>query len=259
MYVKPKKKLGQHFLTDDSIAQNIAETLSTGEFEEVLEIGPGTGVLTKFLLKEKHNLTVIEVDTESVEYLNAYYPELHGKILGEDFLKFNFAEHFPKQTAVIGNYPYNISSQILFKMLENKAQIPILTGMFQKETAERVCAGPGGKINGILSILIQAYYTAELLFNVPPKVFNPPPKVESSVIRLIRREKQTLDCNEKLFFRVVKTGYNHRRKTLRNSLKSMLGKIEIEDKIMKQRPEQLSVQEFVYLTNLVEKTLTEQD
>ncbi len=257
MYVKPKKKLGQHFLTDELIAQKIADTITVGQFDQVVEIGAGTGMLTKFLLKQKYDLTVIEIDTESVEYLNAYYPELKENILSSDFLKLDFKAHFPKQTAVIGNYPYNISSQILFKMLENKAHIPILTGMFQKETAHRVCAGPGGKVNGILSILIQAYYTTELLFNVPPTVFNPPPKVESSVIRLVRREKQTLDCNEKLFFRIVKTTYNQRRKTLRNSLRPILEKTELNDPITKQRPEQLSVQEFVYLTNAVEKAMKE--
>ncbi|MGV6830424.1 MAG: 16S rRNA (adenine(1518)-N(6)/adenine(1519)-N(6))-dimethyltransferase RsmA [bacterium] len=256
MNVKPKKHLGQHFLNDENIAAKIANTLTNSGYENVLEIGPGMGVLTKYLLKEnKRNTWVIEIDTESVEYLKSHYLELDNRILSEDFLKYDLSLSFgEKQFAVIGNFPYNISSQIVFKTLALRAQIPEFSGMFQKEVAQRICEKPGSKTYGILSVLTQAFYKAEYLFTVKPTVFNPPPKVDSGVLRLTRKEIYKLDCDEQLFFKVVKQSFNQRRKTLRNSLKSF----NLSDKLKANtifglRPEQLAVEDFIHLTILIEK------
>ena len=255
--VKPKKALGQHFLKDLQIAQRIADTLDTFKSLPVLEIGPGMGVLTQFLLEAGHDLTVVELDMESVDYLNQNFPDLKGRIIAEDFLKLDLSKLFPGQFCVIGNYPYNISSQIFFKMLEYKNLIPCCTGMIQKEVAERIAAGPGSKTYGILSVLIQAWYKVEYLFTVHEHVFNPPPKVKSAVIRMMRNETHDLGCDEKLFKQVVKTTFNQRRKTLRNSIKPILGKDcpLTEDVLFNKRPEQLSVKEFIQLTNQVEQAL----
>jgi 16S rRNA (adenine1518-N6/adenine1519-N6)-dimethyltransferase len=253
--VRAKKHLGQHFLNDESIAKNIADTLSINGYSKVLEIGPGMGVLTKYLLEKKVDTYVIEIDSESVEYLGAHYLKLSNRIIEKDFLKYNINEVFKnEQFAIIGNFPYNISTQIVFKTLEMKEQIPEFSGMFQKEVAERICAKHGNKTYGILSVLAQAFYNAEYLFTVPPNVFNPPPKVDSGVMRLTRKENYSLPCNEKLFYRVVKTGFQQRRKTLRNSLKSLSLSDEIRQlEVLNMRPEQLSVQEFIELTTIIEK------
>ncbi|MBA6151719.1 16S rRNA (adenine(1518)-N(6)/adenine(1519)-N(6))-dimethyltransferase RsmA [Gelidibacter maritimus] len=252
--VRAKKHLGQHFLTDENIAERIANTLSYNGYDHVLEIGPGMGVLTKYLLKKDITTHVIEIDTESVAYLKNNYLNLANRIIEKDFLKYNLKEVFEDQPfAIIGNFPYNISSQILFKTLEMRDQIPEFSGMFQKEVALRICSKEGSKVYGILSVLTQAFYDAQYLFTVPPSVFNPPPKVDSGVLLLKRKDNYQLPCDEKLFFRVVKTGFQQRRKTLRNSLKSF----DLSDKlksnlIFDQRPEQLSVQEFIALTQLIE-------
>ena len=255
--VKPKKALGQHFLKDLQIAQRIADTLDTFKSLPVLEIGPGMGVLTQFLLEAGHDLTVVELDMESVDYLNQNFPDLKGRIIAEDFLKLDLSKLFPGQFCVIGNYPYNISSQIFFKVLDYKDQIPCCSGMLQKEVAERLAAGPGSKTYGILSVLLQAWYDVEYLFTVSEKVFDPPPKVKSAVLKITRNDRKELGCDEKLFKTVVKTSFNQRRKTLRNSMKPLLGKdcpdyaLPIFDK----RPEQLSVEQFVELTLISQKHL----
>ena len=255
MSVRAKKHLGQHFLKDELIAQQIADSLTEKGYKNVLEIGPGMGVLTKYLLKKPFTTYVIEIDTESVEYLQAHYLNLSDRIISKDFLKINLEEHFGnEQLAIIGNFPYNISTQIVFKTLENKHQIPEFSGMFQKEVAERIAEKEGSKKYGILSVLAQAFYDVEYLFTVPPTVFDPPPKVDSGVIRLIRKENYNLPVNEKLFYKVVKTAFQQRRKTLRNSLKTLnLSDNLREDIIFGQRPEQLSVQEFISLTSKIEK------
>lgn len=252
--VKAKKHLGQHFLKDEGIAKDIADTLNLEGYQDVLEIGPGMGVLTKYLLDKPVNTYVIEIDTESVTYLDENYPKLHGKIISKDFLKYNINEIFEgKQFAIIGNFPYNISTQIVFRALEYRNQIPEFAGMFQKEVAERICEKKGTKAYGILSVLVQAFYEAEYLFTVSEDVFIPPPKVKSGVLRLRRKEDFTLPCSEKLFFTVVKTGFQQRRKTLRNSLKTLnLSDNLREDSIFDLRPEQLSVQDFIELTKKIE-------
>jgi 16S rRNA (adenine1518-N6/adenine1519-N6)-dimethyltransferase len=253
--VRAKKHLGQHFLKDETIAQQIADSLTLNNYETVLEIGPGMGVLTKYLLDKKVDTYVIEIDTESVEYLQAHYLKLSNKIIEQDFLKYNLKDVFnDRPFAIIGNFPYNISTQIVFKTLELRDQIPEFSGMFQKEVAERICATHGNKTYGILSVLAQAFYTTEYLFTVPPSVFNPPPKVDSGVMRMIRKDDYSLPCSEKFFFRVVKTGFQQRRKTLRNSLKSIGIADDIKQlDIFGKRPEQLSVQQFIDLTCLLEK------
>ncbi len=252
MYVKPKKQLGQHFLTDMGIARRIAETLPADGPTKVLEIGPGTGVLTQFLLENKNlDLRVIEIDGESVEYLNLNFPALHGHIIADDFLRYDVPSIFGGESfALIGNYPYNISSQIFFKALEHKDQIPFISGMLQKEVAERLASKPGKKAYGILSVLLQAYYDIKYLFTVPPSVFNPPPKVQSAVISMERNNVTALPCDEVLFKQVVKTTFNQRRKTIRNSIKPLLGANFDKEgtPLLDKRPEQLSVAEFIELT-----------
>ena len=247
MSVRPKKQLGQHFLKDENIAQKIANSLSWEGYEKALEIGPGMGVLTKYLIQDKKDISVVEIDTESVEYLKNHYPDL--KIYAEDFLKMEISENFKnQQIGIIGNFPYNISSQIVFKIIENRSLIPEMSGMFQKEVAERICAGKGSKIYGILSVLTQAFYETEYLFTVSENVFNPPPKVKSAVIRM-KRFREKLPVDEKLFFRIVKAGFNQRRKTLRNALKSLgFSQNNFDDNLLNLRAEQLSVEQFLELT-----------
>ena len=251
--VRPKKSLGQHFLKDFSIAEQIAGVLSSFPDLPVLEVGPGTGVLTQFLLKNKHDLTVVELDKESVKYLDEHYPALKGRIIEADFLKLDLSTLFSGSFYVIGNYPYNISSQIFFKVLDYKDKIPCCAGMLQKEMAERMASRPGKKAYGIISVLLQAWYDIEYLFTVEPEVFDPPPKVKSAVIRITRNARTSLGCDEALFKTVVKTAFNQRRKTLRNSLKALLGKENTISAlpVFNLRPEQLSVEEFVELTNLI--------
>lgn len=251
--VRPKKSLGQHFLKDLQIARKIADTLNDFKHLPVLEVGPGTGVLTQFLLENNIDLTVVELDRDSVAYLHDHFPRLEGRILGEDFLRMDLSKHYQTPFCVIGNYPYNISSQIFFKVLEYKDMIPCCSGMIQKEMAERLASPPGKKSYGIISVLIQVWYDIEYLFTVDENVFNPPPKVKSAVIRMTRNKRTELDCSEKLLKTVVKTAFNQRRKTMRNSLKPLLGKecelfsLPVFDK----RPEQLSVEQFIELTHLV--------
>ncbi len=251
--VRAKKHLGQHFLNDLNIAQKIADSLQKQAYKQVLEIGPGMGVLTQFLLQKDSEVFVIEIDTESVVYLKTHFPQLNNHIIEGDFLKLPLNEIFKEPFALIGNFPYNISSQILFKALEHKDIIPEIAGMFQKEVAERVASQPGNKNYGIISVLLQAYYDIEYLFTVNEDVFTPPPKVKSAVIRLIRKENQTLDCDEKLFKRVVKTAFNQRRKTLRNALKSItLVDEKKAEPYLGLRAEQLSVDDFIQLTQSFE-------
>ena len=256
--VKPKKFLGQHFLKDLQIAQDIADSVDACPDIPVLEVGPGLGVLTQFLLPKRRPVKVVELDFESVAYLKENFPQLGADIIEQDFLKMDLKEVFDGEPFVLtGNYPYNISSQIFFKMLDNKELIPCCTGMIQKEVAERIAAVPGNKSYGILSVLIQAWYTVEYLFTVHEHVFNPPPKVKSAVIRMTRNATRELGCDEKLFKQIVKTTFNQRRKTLRNSISPILGKGHplAADPVFDKRPEQLSVQEFVELTNRLEEAL----
>ena len=259
--VKPKKFLGQHFLTDLSIASRIADTVDACPELPILEVGPGMGVMTQYLVQKSRQVKVVEIDYESVEYLRKTYPELEDSIIEDDFLKMHLDRTFEGKPFVLtGNYPYNISSQIFFKMLDFKELIPCCTGMIQKEVAERMAAKPGSKTYGILSVLIQAWYDVEYLFTVEPNVFNPPPKVRSAVIRMTRNKTIDLGCDEKLFKRLVKTTFNQRRKTLRNNIKPLLSQLQSErgvaidfttllaDQMMNLRPEQLSVEDFKNLT-----------
>ena len=273
MNVRAKKELGQHFLNDESIAENIVnsiEVAKNGEKTSVLEVGPGMGLLTKYLIdKEDINLNVVEIDTESVEYLLKNYPKLAPNLLEGDFLQMNLEKIFDGQFKIIGNFPYNISSQIFFKVLDYLDQIPEVVGMLQKEVAERLASPPGKKAYGILSVLLQAWYDIEYLFTVPEYVFTPPPKVQSAVIRLKRNNRETLDCDPALFKAIIKTCFNQRRKTIRNSIKPILGdprfsisadilqKQElfmdenINKNLLDQRPEQLSVEQFIFLTKVL--------
>lgn len=255
--VRPKKNLGQHFLTDLSIAKRIADTVDACPDIPVLEVGPGMGVLTQYLTEKPRELRVVEIDTESVEYLHEHFPRLRDNIIGEDFLRMDLDGLFGGRPFVLtGNYPYDISSQIFFKMLDNKELIPCCTGMIQREVALRMASAPGCKAYGILSVLIQAWYDVEYLFTVDENVFNPPPKVKSAVIRMTRNDVTELGCDERLFKRVVKTVFNQRRKMLRVSLRQIFPQGTtspgfFEQDIMTCRPEQLSVGRFVELTNIV--------
>ena len=253
MTVRAKKHLGQHFLKDETIAAKIADSLSFEGYRNVLEIGPGMGVLTKYLLKKDIIVWVVEIDSESIEYLKTHYLHLSDRIINADFLKMDLATYFKGDPlAIIGNFPYNISSQIVFKAIEYRDYIPEFSGMFQKEVAQRITAGPGSKIYGILSVLTQAFFEVEYLFTVPPNVFNPPPRVDSGVIKLVRKKNYTLPVDVPFFFRVVKTAFNQRRKTLRNSLKSFQISDKLkEDVIFAMRPEQLSVDQFIKLTKSI--------
>ena len=250
--VTPKKKLGQHFLVDLNIAKKISETLKYKNYNDVLEIGPGMGVLTKFIL-QKTIPYVVELDLESVKYLRSKFPELKERIICDDFLKIDIKNLFKKPIAVIGNFPYNISSQIVFKVIENRDIIPFFSGMFQKEVAERICEPPGSKKYGIISVLCQIYFSTKFLFSVSSSVFNPKPKVSSAVIQMIRKEDLIIDFDEKLLFNIIKTSFQQRRKTLRNSLKKLsLPKVITEDSIFDVRPESLSCDTFVKLTKMIE-------
>lgn len=252
--VKAKKSLGQHFLTDLSVAKRIADTMAGYSATPLLEVGPGMGVLTRFLLDARHDLKVVELDSESVEYLGVNFPDLDGRIIAHDFLKLDLKRIYgDAHFNVIGNYPYNISSQIFFKVLDFKDQIDCCSGMLQREVAQRIAAGPGSKTYGILSVLLQAWYDIEYLFTVDENVFNPPPKVKSGVIKLVRNNVTDLGCDERLFKTVVKTSFGMRRKMLRSSLKSMFpqGSPVLATDLFRMRPEQLSVQQFVDLTNMV--------
>ncbi len=262
--VKAKKHLGQHFLKDENVAKKIGDTLTLNGYKNVIEIGPGMGVLTKYILGKDLKLIAMDLDNESIEYLNTNFQLEHSdvlrrntsfKVLEADFLKFDLNTLFPdEQFAITGNFPYNISTQIVFKTLEHKERIPEFTGMFQKEVAQRICEQSGSKAYGILSVLTKAFYDTEYLFTVPPEVFNPPPKVDSGVLRLIRKKDYSIPCDERLFFRVVKTAFGQRRKTLRNSLKTFQLSDEIKAlEILSKRPEQLDVDQFIELTILIEK------
>ena len=255
--VRPKKSLGQHFLHDLNVAQRIVAALKhIPTTNKVLEIGPGMGVLTQFLLKNKEiDLNVIEIDRDSVAYLKANYPALQGRIIGGDFLAQELSQILGSKFSIIGNFPYNISSQIFFKVLEQRDRVDQVVCMLQKEVADRIASPPGSKTYGILSVLLQAYYNIQYLFKVPPGVFTPPPKVMSAVIRLERNEVSALPCNEALFVAVVKQAFNTRRKTLRNALKNLNLAAEISAlPLLDKRAEQLSVEEFTNLTSLIEKS-----
>ncbi len=257
IHVKPKKQLGQHFLNDKNIASKIVDALDDTT-TDLLEIGPGTGVLTDFIIKKDiPGFKIIEIDRESVAFLNEAYPNLKEQLISGDFLKMDLGEVFPRGFSIVGNFPYNISSQILFKVWDYRHQVNEVVGMFQKEVAMRVAAPPGSKTYGILSVLLQAYYDIEYLFTVSEDVFTPPPKVKSGVIRLKRNKVTQLDCNEKFFKTVIKTAFNQRRKTISNSLKSLGFKNHPEEleHLSKQRPEQLSVAEFIEITKVLEQDL----
>ena len=252
MSVKAKKHLGQHFLTDKNICEKIAKQYQN-DCKRVLEIGPGMGALTSYLLDDGLDVWVMEIDTESVDYLKEVFERLEGKILEKDFLKVNLTEIMGEEPfGVVGNFLYNISSQILFKCIEYRNQIPEIMGMFQKEVAQRVAEKPGSKQYGILSVLLQAYYDIEYCFTVDEHVFNPPPKVKSGVIRCVRNSRTSLPCDEKLFKQVVKMGFNQRRKTLRNSVKPLLNGNILDHEYMALRPEVLSVDQFIELTQMIE-------
>ena len=255
--MKAKKSYGQHFLVNENLAKNIADqAIALSRQYPVLEIGPGKGVLTKYLFEVPINFKAVESDIDMIEYLHARFPGIHPYLIYEDVLKLDLAKVFNGNPLVLfGNFPYNISSQILFKMIENKDLVPVLVGMFQKEVAERIIAAPGNKEYGILSVMTQAYYDGKILYRIKPGSFNPPPKVDSAVIKLERKENYRLDCNENLFKTVVKTAFNHRRKMMRNTLKSLTGDAEIlKNEIFSKRPEQLSVSDFVDLTNIIENS-----
>ena len=252
--VKPKKSLGQHFLTDKNIAQKIVSSLTWNRYNNVVEIGPGMGVLTEFLLAEKEReIRFIEIDQASVNYLMSKYPQLAGKIIQADALSMKLTDIYTEPFAIIGNFPYNISSQLFFKILENKKYVRETVCMIQKEVAARIASPPGSKNYGILSVLLQAWYRIEYLFTVPPEVFFPPPKVQSAVIRLTRNDTMDLGCNEDQFKKVVKTAFNQRRKTLRNSLKNILLNLDTSSPFFQKRPEQLGVNDFIMITRLLEQ------
>ena len=247
--VKPKKHLGQHFLKDLKIASDIADAMTGhGNYKHVLEVGPGTGVLTQYLLPKDYSVHAIEIDRESIAYLHQNFIQLTDNLIEGDFLKLDFNEITNGPLCVIGNFPYNISTQIFFKVLDHRNQVPELIGMLQKEVAERIAAGPGSKTYGILSVLVQAFYDVEYLFSVPPEVFNPPPNVNSAVIRCKRNAVAKLDCDEKKFKMVVKTAFNQRRKTLRNALKSLTFATAPDEHLLTLRAERLSVEDYVQIT-----------
>lgn len=261
MQVKPKKALGQHFLTDLGIAQRIAATLDEYRGLPVIEVGPGTGVLTRFLLDAGHDVKVVEIDKESIDYLKINFPELKDRIIERDFLTLDLNEVIPGdgKFCVIGNYPYNISSQIFFHVLDYRERAVCCSGMLQREVAERLAADPGTKARGILSVLLQAWYDIKYLFTVDEKVFNPPPKVKSGVIKMVRNNVTDLGCDPRMFKNIVKTSFGQRRKTLRNSLRGLLPQnypsSELNDPIWGKRPEQLSVEDFIELTRLISKPI----
>lgn len=251
MKVSPKKHLGQHFLADKNISRKIADAILYDKVRNVVEIGPGTGALTEFLMLQDNKLKLIDLDKESIEYLHQKYPEKKADIIYGDFLKMDCKDYFEEEFIVTGNFPYNISTQIMFKVVENRKQVTEVVGMFQKEVAQRIAEKHGSKTYGILSVIVQAFYDVEYLFTVSENVFIPPPKVKSGVIRLIRKENQKLDCDEKLFIQIVKATFNQRRKTIHNSLKKLGLDKSTPEKFATKRPEQLSVEEFVELTKLM--------
>ena len=254
MTVRPKKHLGQHFLREKNIAQKIVAASKNAPTDKILEVGPGKGVLTQYLLQHfGENLFAVEIDKESTKYLLEEYPELKDYLIEEDFLKMDFTSFTDKPFSIIGNFPYNISSQIFFKILDNKDQITFVIGMVQKEVAERISSNPGSKTYGILSVFLQAYFDVKMLFKVGPGSFQPPPKVNSAVIELKRNNVKKLECDEKLFFQIVKQSFNQRRKIIKNSLKSFLLNLENEDYRFEKRPEQLSVKDFVDLANIIKR------
>jgi len=254
MRVQPKKHLGQHFLKDESISQEIVSSVNEiDQIGTVLEIGPGTGALTKYFAAKKVNFLAFEVDKESIDFLSINYPSV--KVLNQDVLAYDLSSFEFKPVAIVGNFPYNISSQILFKAIEFRSEVNQLVGMFQKEVAERVASPPGSKKYGILSVLIQAYFNVEYLFTVHEDSFIPPPKVKSGVIRLLRNDVSKLECDEKLFFKIVKATFNQRRKMIRNSIKTIVGKLDSEHELFSKRPEQLSVKNFITLTNFTESII----
>ena len=250
--IKAKKKFGQHFLNDKEIAKEIVNSLHVNGVDHVIELGPGMGVLTEFILQKPYKSSFVEIDEEAIEYLKENFPEIEGRIIDSDFLKVDINEIFKGNLAIIGNFPYNISSQILFKMLEHKDRVLELVGMFQKEVADRVIGNPGNKIYGITSVFVQAYYHTEHLLTLKPEKFSPAPKVNSAVIRLVRNDVKKLDCDEKLFFKVVKQTFNQRRKMIRNTIKSFGIDEGFESEFLTRRPEQLGVSDFVSLTNQIE-------
>ncbi|MFP4557509.1 MAG: 16S rRNA (adenine(1518)-N(6)/adenine(1519)-N(6))-dimethyltransferase RsmA [Bacteroidales bacterium] len=254
--VKPKKQLGQHFLNDKNIAQKIVDNLDAQRADFVLEVGPGMGVLTHLLLDRfGEKLFAAEVDSDSVNYLQEYLPDLNNRLLHENFLKVDLKKYLNGNVAIIGNFPYNISSQIFFKVLDNRDMVQEVVGMIQHEVALRICEPPGSRTYGILSVLLQAYYDIQYLFTVSEGVFTPPPNVKSAVVRLTRNQTVKLNCNEKLFLRVVKAAFNQRRKMLRNSIKSAFNGFAADNDMLNRRPEQLSVAEFIELTNFVEANI----
>ncbi len=252
--VRAKKHLGQHFLNDENIARDtVGALLEKDKTSFIIEVGPGTGVLTQFLINDVENFLAMDVDGESVDYLKLKYPEKKDKIILADFLEADLQKLAGQKFNVVGNFPYNISSQIMFKVLENKNSVDYVVGMFQKEVAMRLAEKPGSKVYGILSVLLQAYYDIEYLFTVHENVFTPPPKVKSAVIRLTRNNVQKLDCDEVLFKKIVKTTFNQRRKTIRNSVRTLFNNNELRHPLLDKRPEQLSVAQFVELTKFVEE------
>jgi 16S rRNA (adenine1518-N6/adenine1519-N6)-dimethyltransferase len=252
--VRAKKHLGQHFLNDENIARDtVGALLEKDKTSFIIEVGPGTGVLTQFLINDVENFLAMDVDGESVDYLKLKYPEKKDKIILSDFLEADLQKLAGQKFNVVGNFPYNISSQIMFKVLENKNSVDYVVGMFQKEVAMRLAEKPGSKVYGILSVLLQAYYDIEYLFTVHENVFSPPPKVKSAVIRLTRNNVQKLGCDEVLFKKVVKTTFNQRRKTIRNSVRTLFNNNELRHPLLDKRPEQLSVAQFVELTKFVEE------
>jgi 16S rRNA (adenine1518-N6/adenine1519-N6)-dimethyltransferase len=252
--VRAKKHLGQHFLNDENIARDtVGALLEKDKTSFIIEVGPGTGVLTQFLINDVENFLAMDVDGESVDYLKLKYPEKKDKIILSDFLEADLQKLAGQKFNVVGNFPYNISSQIMFKVLENKNSVDYVVGMFQKEVAMRLAEKPGSKVYGILSVLLQAFYDIEYLFTVHENVFTPPPKVKSAVIRLTRNNVQKLDCDEVLFKKVVKTTFNQRRKTIRNSVRTLFNNNELRHPLLDKRPEQLSVAQFVELTKFVEE------
>lgn len=255
MKVKAKKRLGQHFLNNQEIAESIVDSLQNADVDHIIEVGPGMGILSEFILDKPLSSSFVELDTESVEYLNDNFPHIRGKIINKDFLKLDLDNNFGNKIAVIGNFPYNISTQILFKALEHKNKVVELVGMFQKEVADRVISKPNSKVYGITSVFIQAYYHVDYLMTIKPEEFTPPPKVHSAVIRLTRNSVKQLDCNEKLFWQLVKQTFNQRRKMIRNTIKSLNLKDGFVSEYLSKRPEQLSVDDFITLTNQIENHL----
>jgi 16S rRNA (adenine1518-N6/adenine1519-N6)-dimethyltransferase len=256
IFLKPKKSLGQHFLKDANIARKIVGCLTLKGYSDILEIGPGTGILTEFILKlGMHKTYLVEIDASAVEILKSKFAAQNSIIIHENFLKLDLELLFPGRFAIIGNFPYNVSSQIFFKIINNKNKVAEVVCMVQKEVAERISSPPGSKDYGILSVLLQTYYNIEYLFTVNESVFVPQPRVKSSVLRLLRNDRKELACNEELFFRIVKTGFNQRRKILKNSLKSILLNLEFHDVLFKMRPEQLSVDRFIEITKIIQEKI----